>query len=64
MAVNKKAILFKDNKFFVFVLKPDGNIEKREVQIITDSVNPDYSIVKGISEDQNLILDPINLELK
>lgn len=64
LAVSKKAILFKDNKFFVFVLKPEGSIEKREVHIITDSVNPDYSIISGVSQGEKLILDPINLEFK
>lgn len=64
LAVNKRAILFKDNKFFVFVLKPDGSIEKKEIRIITDSVNPEYSIVSGVSEEENLILDPINLETR
>ncbi|MEZ0323767.1 MAG: efflux RND transporter periplasmic adaptor subunit [Hydrogenothermaceae bacterium] len=60
LSIPKKAILFKNNHFYVFVENPDGSITKKEVYIVSDSSDNNYSIVKGVNPEDKLILDPIN----
>lgn len=64
LSVDKRAIMFKDNRFYVYLLNQDGSITKREISIIGDSTNHNYSIVSGLKKEDRLILDPINLGVK
>ncbi|WP_297887927.1 HlyD family efflux transporter periplasmic adaptor subunit, partial [Sulfurihydrogenibium sp.] len=60
-SIPKNAIIFKDNKFYVYLLK-DGQIIKKEIEVIGDSENDKYAIVDGIGKDDKVILNAINIE--
>ncbi|MEJ5172452.1 MAG: efflux RND transporter periplasmic adaptor subunit [Hydrogenothermaceae bacterium] len=64
LSIPKRAILFKNNHFYVFVENSEGNITRKEVYIVSDSSDNNYSIVRGVNLKDKLILDPINLENK
>lgn len=61
LSIPKNAIIFKENKFYVYLLR-DNQVIKREIEVIGDSENDKYAIVDGISKDDKVILNAINIE--
>ncbi|MGB9766253.1 MAG: efflux RND transporter periplasmic adaptor subunit [Sulfurihydrogenibium sp.] len=61
LSIPKNAIIFKDNKFFVYLLK-DDKLVKKEIDVIGDSEDNNYAIVNGISKDDKVVLNAINIE--
>lgn len=61
LSIPKNTIIFKDNKFYVYLLK-DGQVIKKEIEVIGDSENDRYAIVNGLNKDDKLILNAINIE--
>ncbi|WP_028949963.1 efflux RND transporter periplasmic adaptor subunit [Sulfurihydrogenibium subterraneum] len=61
LSIPKNAIIFKDNHFYVYLLK-DGQVVKKEVQLIGDAENEKFAIVDGLNKDDRVILNAINVE--
>lgn len=61
LSIPKNAIIFKDNHFYVYLLK-DGQVIKKEVQLIGDAENDKFAIVDGLNKDDRVILNAINVE--
>ena len=59
--IPKKALLFKEGKFIVFI-KNKNQFDPLNVQLISDDPNDDFSLVKGIPANTQIALEAIVLE--